>query len=180
MSKLPTDIQDVLISLLPAGLCLCVAYFGKAISGQPIVGAVCATIIVIIAVLLIFVASVAIISRRRSSSTISVEPLEEMPTHIGDDADQDVRRQSSGVPNQDAEERDGEKALSRDSSSVVSEAKTQDSLENYIIAPLNIDFDDFEFDVSLADYVFPVEGVSVDESSPVALAGAVAVMDNQL
>ena len=180
VSKLPTDIQDVLISLLPAGLCLCVAYFGKAISGQPIVGAVCATII-IIAVLFIFVASVAIISRRKSSSTISIEPLEEMPTHIGDDADQDARRQSSGVPNQDAEERDGEKALSRDSSSVVSEAKTQDSLENYIIAPLNIDFDDFEFDVSLADYVFPLEGVSVDESSrPVALAGAVAVTDNQL
>ena len=160
VSKLPTDVQAVVVSLLPAGLCLCVALLGKAISSQPIVGAVCATVATLI-VLFIVGAAVAIALRRRSrirNASVSVEPWREVPTQsVG--ADKDVSTSINGDPDQDIEEHDGEKALSRNSSSVVSETKTQDSLENYIIAPLNIDFDDFEFDYSMVDSsAVPVEG----------------------
>ena len=53
-----------------------------------------------------------------------------------------------------------EKIVSRNSSSVMSEAKTQDSYENFITAPIEIDFDSVEFD-SLHDRThaaFYVEG----------------------
>jgi hypothetical protein len=179
VSKLPTDVQAVAVSLIPAGLCLCVAVFGKAISSQPIVGAIYATIAIL---LVLFIVGVVIAiafrwrSRRVRNAAVSVEPWREMPIHSAG-TDEDVRGPFlHGEPEQDGiEEHDEDKALSRVSSSVVSETKTQDSLENYIIAPLNIDFDDFEFDYSATDSAVPAEG-----GSPYAHAGGVDILEGQL
>jgi hypothetical protein len=153
---LPDDAQTALLSTFSALVCLCIAAFGTTLSSDPATGVISA-VIIILAIICLTVA-IAILLFRQGRNRIASGPVDEGPEDARDvRIDIPVIRQSLEGNQECPEEREQEyaemddmenrgKIVSRSNSSVVSDSKTIDSLQNYVNAPIEIDFDSVEFD----------------------------------
>ena len=178
VSMMPFGVQEMLLSLTLACLGLCVALLGEEL-GSNRAGGVIAALVVILAFFVIVIGAVHAAAFLPSNSTKRIAPsapnksqeriLEEdieLDFDLADMGDPAVAVGAEGRVGGDEVENAEEHKRATDSadelrsrhssihslsssSSGLTDCKTEDSLENYISAPVYIDFNDFEFDSPL-------------------------------
>ena len=180
-SFLPSDAQDMAISLVPAGLSVCAVYVGRAMGIDSAEGLLLA--IGIVSIAFVFLLTLLVVScglmcwgsrQQRHGSRISTALVESSDVLIGvNDIDRDLsakteegkgrtpepEHKTNGESREDAEEVASRVDSSVPSFSLSLSSKSADSIDKYISAPVNISLYDFESDTLDGGDVLDIESI---------------------
>jgi hypothetical protein len=158
VSVVPAEMQAVALSSFSALVCYCIAVVGSALSNDPATGIISAALIgLAILCSIATVAAIILVRRRRRSrnriATVPVDRLDEeregaehkgIEIPAGNQALEGLQeyREPKHTEKNDF---DNMEKISRSNSFMLSESRTHDSFENFITAPIEIDFNSLEF-----------------------------------